>query len=140
MKRRNKIKLIKSPVIEIPRPSRGPLLSFTILKSPTPWFFLLSVKDIGGSGSFSFALFLPLHARITVLWRCKCISDSNWFHKRSCSSCFNVLPNNCICCIRPASSLSKYLVANFAPLFKHNYYDEFLIKNFKFLTIFPMLN
>lgn len=53
----------------------------------------------GGVGNFFLRLALPLHARMTVLWRWRWISASSWFQSLSCSAPLMSRPSSWICCI-----------------------------------------
>ena len=50
-------------------------------------------------GNFFLRLALPLHARMTVLWRWRWISASSWFQSLSCSAPLMSRPSSWICCI-----------------------------------------
>lgn len=60
-----------------------------------------------GRGSFFLRLFRPLHARITVLWRWRWISASNWFQSLSCSAPRMSRPRSWICWILQTKLLPK---------------------------------
>lgn len=51
----------------------------------------------GGACIGRFRSLRPLQALMTVLWRCKCISASNWFQSLSWAGPFISRPSNCIC-------------------------------------------
>lgn len=105
------IALLELTVIDMPSPSFLFLWSFTRRGSPIPRFFLpmlagSSFSVISGFGGD--AIFLssvpsptwrPRHARMTVLWRWRWISDSIWLHSMLCSSPFKLRPSNWICWI-----------------------------------------
>lgn len=99
-------------VIDIPNPSALSLWITTVLGSPIPLLFLalLSASSSsftdsgsggggGGAGVLLLGSFRPLHALITVLCLCKCISASIWFHSWSCSLPLISRPRSWICWI-----------------------------------------
>lgn len=51
-----------------------------------------------GDGKGFLGSLRPLQARITVLWRCRWISASSWFHSLSWAGPFMSRPSNWICC------------------------------------------
>lgn len=70
------------------------------------WIYTLLTCP-SGRGSFFLRLFRPLQARITVLWRWRWISASNWFHSLSCSAPRMSRPRSWICWILQTKLLSK---------------------------------
>lgn len=89
-------------VMEMPSPSSRPLWSRTVRTSPMPWLRRSGVPSSGRAvpgGPGRPVADRPLHARITALCRCRWISDSSWFHSRSCSVGFRSRPSSWICWI-----------------------------------------
>ena len=62
-------------------------------------FYIRVLTCPGGRGCRLRLVVRPLQARITVLWRCRWISASSWFHNLSCSTPFMSRPRSWICWI-----------------------------------------
>jgi hypothetical protein len=117
----------------IPRPWLGLLFTTTVLMSPkcSVRSLMGSISGLGQAFSELLRMLFLRHALTTVLCLCRRISDSSWRHSLSRMSPLISLPANrivnarptglvsspksCSCCILPASSLSRYLAASFAP-------------------------
>ena len=97
-------------VMDIPSPSVLLFWITTVLGSPIPLLFLALLSESsssskacgsggGGAGALLLGSLRPLHALITVLCLCRCISASIWFQSWSCSLPLMSRPSNWICCI-----------------------------------------